>query len=492
MSEQIRTLEPTALWNHFADLNAVPRPSKKEERVIQFMVDFANGLDLDVLVDEVGNVIISKPATPGMEDRAPVVLQAHLDMVHQKNSETVFDFDSEGIRMYVEGDWVKAKGTTLGSDNGIGVAMIMAVLSSTDIPHPPLQGLFTIDEETGMTGAKGLKEGLLKGEIMLNLDTEDDDELTIGCAGGIDVTAAGEYETEDVPEDHVALKVSITGLKGGHSGGDIHIGRGNANKLMNRLLSMAAENFEICLASIDGGSLRNAIPRESFAVITVPTDEKDELINAIHELEAVYQNEYRTTDPSLAIRVEDTALPDNVAMDYFMADFILAVYACPNGVFRMSPDMPGLTQTSNNLARILMQNGQYKVSCLTRSSIDTEKIDYAASVAASFVLMDAEIELEGEYPGWIPRPDAPIIQVMSNLYEELFGSPAKVSATHGGLECGIIGAKYPDMAMISFGPNIRDPHSPDERCQISSVQKSWKYLLETLKRIPGASSRSSV
>ncbi len=488
MSEQVRILEPAALWNHFADLNAVPRPSKKEERVIQFMVDFANNLGLDVLVDEVGNVIISKPATPGMEDRAPIVMQGHLDMVHQKNSDTVFDFETEGIRMYVEGDWIKAEGTTLGADNGVGVAMIMTVLASKDIPHPPLQGLFTIDEETGMTGAIGLKGGLLNGEIILNLDTEDDDELTIGCAGGIDVTATGDYETEEVPDGHVALKVSITGLKGGHSGGDIHIGRGNANKLMNRLLSMAMEDFEICLASIDGGSLRNAIPRESFSVITVPADQKDELVEAIHELGAVYKNEYRSTDPELQVQVEDSPLPENVAVDYFMADFILAVYACPNGVFRMSPDMPGLTQTSNNLARILMKDGKYKASCLTRSSIDTEKMDFAASVSASFVLIDADIELDGEYPGWIPRPDAPIIKVMSNLYEELFGSSAKVSATHGGLECGILGANYPDMAMISFGPNIRGPHSPDEKCQISSVQKSWKYLLETLKRIPKAGS----
>lgn len=488
MSDQVRELEPTRLWNHFADLNAVPRPSKKEERVIQFMVDFAKDLGLEVMVDGVGNVIIEKPASPGMEDRAPIVMQGHLDMVHQKNSDTEFDFDTEGIRMYVEGDWLKAKGTTLGADNGVGVAMIMAILSSKDIPHPPLQGLFTIDEETGMTGALGLEGGILKGEIMLNLDTEEDDELTIGCAGGIDVSASGDYETEPVPEGHIALKVSVKGLSGGHSGGDIHIGKGNANKLMNRLLSMAMEDYEISLSSIDGGSLRNAIPRESFSVITLPADQKDGLTEAIQELGAIYQSEYRTTDPDLEVTVEDTLLPASVAADYFMADFVLAVYACPNGVFRMSPDMEGLTQTSNNLARVEMKDGKYQVLCLTRSSIDTEKMDFAASIAASFVLIDADIELDGEYPGWIPRPDAPIIKVMSELYQELFNSSAKVSATHGGLECGILGANYPDMAMISFGPNIYGAHSPDERCQISSVQKSWKYLLETLNRIPKAGS----
>lgn len=476
------------MWNHFADLNAVPRPSKKEERVIQFMVDFAKDLGLEVMVDGVGNVIIDKPASPGMEDRAPIVMQGHLDMVHQKNSDTNFDFDTEGIRMYVEGDWLKAMGTTLGADNGVGVAMIMAILSSKDIPHPPLQGLFTIDEETGMTGALGLEGGILRGEIMLNLDTEEDDELTIGCAGGIDVSASGDYETEPVPEGHIALKVSVIGLSGGHSGGDIHIGKANANKLMNRLLSMAMEDYEISLSSIDGGSLRNAIPRESFSVITLPADQKDGLTEAIKELGSTYQSEYRTTDPDLEVTVEDTLLPANVAADYFMADFVLAVYACPNGVFRMSPDMEGLTQTSNNVARVEMKNGKYEVLCLTRSSIDTEKMDFAASIAASFVLIDADIELDGEYPGWIPRPDAPIIKVMSELYQELFDSSAKVSATHGGLECGILGANYPDMAMISFGPNIYGAHSPDERCQVSSVQKSWKYLLETLKRIPKAGS----
>ncbi len=484
MSDQIRAIEPTSVWSHFADLNAVPRPSKKEEKVIQFMVDFAKGLGLAYQVDEVGNVIIDKPATPGMEDRAPVVLQGHLDMVHQKNEGTDFDFDTEGIKMYIDGDWVKAEGTTLGSDNGIGVAMIMAVLSANDIPHPALQGLFTIDEETGMTGAIELKGDVLHGEIMLNLDTEDDDELTIGCAGGVDVTASGTYEEEAVPEGSVALQVEVKGLVGGHSGGDIHLGLGNANKLLNRLLSMATEDFDIGLASFHGGSARNAIPREAKAVITVPGDQKDGLVAAIKDLEATYQQEYKKTDPEVTVTVSDASLPAKVAPDYFMADFILAVYACPSGVFRMSPDMPGLTQTSNNLSIIELANGKYQVKCLTRSSIDSEKYDFAASVSASFAMMDADIELDGEYPGWIPRPDAPIIQVIADIYRELFEGEPKVSATHGGLECGILGSHYPDMAMISFGPNIRGAHSPDERCQISSVAKSWKLLLESLKRIP--------
>lgn len=484
MSDQVRSLEPNGLWNHFADLNSIPRASKKEEQAIQFMVDFAKSLNLKVVVDEVGNVIIDKPASPGMEDRVAIVMQGHLDMVHQKNSDTQFDFDTEGIKMFVEGDWVKAEGTTLGSDNGVGVAAIMAILSSTDIAHPAVQGLFTIDEETGMTGAIGLEGGLLNGEILLNLDTEDDDELTIGCAGGIDVSANGSYDQDDTDPGHIAIKVSLKGLKGGHSGVDIEIGRANANKLMNRILSNATEFFEVRVACIDGGGLRNAIPRESFAVVTLPPDQKEQLVEYLKEEEEIFQSEYRVTDPNLEIEVEDALLPAHICTEDFQADFILAVYSCQNGIFRMSPDIPGLVQTSNNLARILVKDGHYEVLCLTRSSVDTEKFDLASTIAASFVLIDADIELNGEYPGWEPRPDAPIIKIMSELYQELFNAPAKVAAIHAGLECGILGTHYPDMQMISFGPNIYGAHSPDERCQVTSVQKSWFLLLETLKRIP--------
>lgn len=475
----IRNLEPKALWNHFADLNAVPRASKKEQRVIAFMKAFGERLGLPTIVDEVGNVIIKKPATAGMEDRQTVVIQSHLDMVHQKNSDTTFDFDTQGIDMYVDGDWVKAKGTTLGADNGIGVASIMSLLSSTDIPHPAIEALFTIDEETGMTGALSLKGGLLDGTIMLNLDTEEDTELTIGCAGGIDVTATGSY-AQSAPTGSSAYRISVKGLTGGHSGGDIHLGRGNANKLMNRILYNLSAGHDIAIASINGGSLRNAIPRESVAVVTSGAD----ITDAVNKLAAVLKDEYRTTDPKLTVIVEATDAPANVMDKTFQAQLLRAVYACPNGIYRMSPEIQGLVQTSNNLARVLVENSTYSIQCLTRGSVDTEKTDLKDAITSTFTLMGASMTYGGDYPGWQPRPDSPIVKLMSELYQEMFGHPAHVNAVHAGLECGILGTNYPDMQMISFGPNIYGAHSPDERVQISSVQKYWPYLLETLKRIP--------
>jgi dipeptidase D len=482
MSNAVRNLEPQMLWNHFSDLNAVPRPSKKEERVIQFMVDFGKSLGLETVVDEVGNVIIKKPASAGMEDRQTVVMQSHLDMVHQKNNDTVFDFDSEGIRMLVDGDWVMADGTTLGADNGIGVASIMAILSSTDIPHPPIEALFTIDEETGMTGAIGLKGGLLSGDILLNLDTEDDDELTIGCAGGVDVSASGSYAVVDVPNENKAFKLTVKGLTGGHSGMDIHLGRGNANKLINTLLYAAGKQFVIHISSIDGGGLRNAIPRESVAVLTSP--EADGLAAFIAEQAAILKTEHATTDPDLEVVFEATDTPEKV-LDYaFQKALLRSIYACPNGIYRMSPDVDGLVQTSNNLARVLVKDGNYEILCLTRSSVDSEKFDQADQIHSAFELIGAKVENGGSYPGWAPKPSAPIIKVMSNLYTELFDDEPHVNACHAGLECGILGTNYPEMDMISFGPNIRGAHSPDEKVQVSSVQKFWKYLLETLKRTP--------
>jgi dipeptidase D len=479
MNEQIRQLEPKALWNHFADLNAVPRPSKKEQRVIAFVKAFGESLNLPTIVDEVGNVIIKKPATAGMENRQAVVLQSHLDMVHQKNSDTVFDFDTQGIDMYVDGDWVKAKGTTLGADNGIGVSSIMSLLSSTDIPHPALEALFTIDEETGMTGALSLKGGLLDGHILLNLDTEEDNELTIGCAGGIDITATGTYT--QVAATGTAFQITVKGLTGGHSGGDIHLGRGNANKLMNRILLKLTKDYSIGIASINGGSLRNAIPRESVAVI-VANDSN--VTAAVATLATILQDEYKTTDPNLNVTIEATAMPAQVMDAGFQQKLLRSVYACPNGIYRMSPEIKGLVQSSNNLARILVKDGGYSLQCLTRSSVDSEKTDLADAITSTFELMGATITFSGGYPGWQPRPDAPIIKLMSNLYQEMFNAPAHVNAVHAGLECGILGTNYPHIQMISFGPNIYGAHSPDERTQISSVQKFWGYLLKTLKRIP--------
>ncbi len=472
------------MWNHFADLNAVPRPSKKEERVIQFIRNFGEQLGLPTLVDETGNVIIKKPATPGMEDRQTVALQSHLDMVHQKNASTTFDFNTEGIRMYVDGDWVKADGTTLGADNGIGVASIMALLSSTDIPHPALEALFTIDEETGMTGAMNLKGGLLDAPIMLNLDTEDDRELTIGCAGGIDVTATGHYTPEQAPAGSKGYKLTVRGLTGGHSGMDIHLGRGNANKLMNRLLFQATEETAVKVSALDGGGLRNAIPRESFAILAVAAGQEEAFKNLIVQQTQVLKAEYATTDPALEVVLEPTTVPAMVLPADFQHKLLRVLYTCPNGIYRLSPDIENLVQTSNNLARVLVQEGGYTIMCLTRSAVNSEKLDLATAIRSALELAGAEVKLTGSYPGWTPRPEAAIVQIMTKLYRDMFQSEPDVNACHAGLECGILGANYPDMEMISFGPNIRGAHSPDEKVQISSVQKYWGFLLETLKHIP--------
>lgn len=487
MNSEIRALEPNGLWNKFADLNAVPRPSKKEERVIQFMVDFGKNLGLDTIVDKVGNVIIKKPATQGMEDRKTVVMQSHLDMVHQKNNDTVFDFDNQGIEMFVEGDWVKARGTTLGADNGLGVATIMAVLESKDIEHPAIEALFTIDEETGMTGAMGLEGGILKGEILLNLDTEEDDEIGVGCAGGIDVTATRTYSEEEVSNNFKGYKITVKGLQGGHSGMQIHEGLGNANKIMNRLLYNGSERYGLRVAEIDGGSLRNAIPRESVALIAIEIDAEDIFKDTFDELANSIALEFKTTEPELEILLEKLDTPNKVMSKNSQNELIKALYAACNGVYRMSADIPDLVETSNNIARVIVKEGTIKIGCLTRSSVESSKMDLANMLKATFELGGCQVEFSGEYPGWKPNMDSDILKVMVPLYKELNnGEEPHVAACHAGLECGILGTNYPNMDMISFGPNIKGAHSPDERAQISSVQKYWTFVKEILKRIPKA------
>ncbi|MEO8769865.1 MAG: aminoacyl-histidine dipeptidase [Ferruginibacter sp.] len=483
MNEQIRELFPQPLWNHFTDLNAVPRPSKKEERVIQFVKDFGEKLGLPTSVDEAGNVIIKKPASKGMEDKMTIVMQSHLDMVHQKNSDRDFDFDKQGIEMVVDGDWVKANGTTLGADNGIGVATIMSLLASDEIAHPAIEALFTIDEETGMTGALALKGGLLEGKILLNLDTEEDNELTIGCAGGIDVTASGTYEQQP-PIFQNVFRITVKGLTGGHSGMDIYKGRGNANKLMNRILLMLSNEMPVNIASIDGGSLRNAIPRESVAMIVVADENINKLKEFIANYNKIFKAENHFTDPNLVVSIEPAEKVSSVLNNEFQYKLLRCIYTCPNGIYRMSPGIEGLVQSSNNIARVLVKDGSYSIQCLTRSAVDSEKSDLAQAIASAFELTGATITNASGYPGWEPRPDAPIVQLMSGLYAEMFKAPANVDAVHAGLECGILGTNYPGMQMISFGPNIVGAHSPDEKVQVSSVQKFWQFLLETLKRIP--------
>lgn len=483
MSIDLRTLEPSAMWGYFQELNAVPRPSKKEERVIQFMVDFGNGLGLETEVDHIGNVLIRKPASKGMEDRTPIVMQSHLDMVHQKNNDTSFDFETEGIKMVVDGDWVKAKGTTLGADNGIGVASIMAILASNDIAHPAIDALFTIDEETGMTGALELKGGWLKGKILLNLDTEDDDELTIGCAGGVDITAEGTYHQEATPENMLGFRLKVKGLSGGHSGMDIHKGLGNANKLMNRILWRSHENYGLRLANLDGGGLRNAIPRESTAIIAVP-DTQDEHFKAyVIQMAEILKAEHSSTDPDLMVTIEPCDLPESVMQEEFQDALCSAIYCCPNGIYRMSPDIQDLVQTSNNVARVLAGNGEVTIMCLTRSSQDSEKDDLANAITSAFSLIGLTVTQSGAYPGWQPRPSSEIVSLMADLYRDMFTEEPKILACHAGLECGILGTNYPDMDMVSFGPNIRGAHSPDEKVQISSVQKYWSFLVQTLASI---------
>lgn len=482
MSDAVRALEPKSLWNHFADLNAVPRPSKKEERVIEFMKAFGEELGLETLVDHIGNVIIKKPGQLGKENARPVVMQSHLDMVHQKNADTDFDFLTEGIRMKVEGDWVDAEGTTLGADNGIGVATIMALLASDNIPHPPLEALFTIDEETGMTGAMELKGGLLSGPILLNLDTEDDDELSIGCAGGIDVSAEGAFQKEALGEGFIGRRLKVAGLNGGHSGMDIHKGLGNANKIMNRLL-LEGESIGIRLAQIDGGGLRNAIPRESVALVAIPESKEEAWDDVMEQLGGEIIAEHSTTDPDLELSSESCDSPEYVAESTFSGHFLRAIQACPNGIFRMSPDVEGLVQTSNNLARIILKDETYEVLCLTRSSVESEKMDEAHTIRSVFELIGAKVTMDGDYPGWTPKPDSEIVRLMTKIYRDRFNEEPHVMACHAGLECGILGQNYPEMEMISFGPNIRGAHSPDEKVQISSVQKFWGLLLETLERL---------
>jgi dipeptidase D len=484
MSQEIRNLEPKALWNKFADLNAVPRPSKKEERVIAFMKDFGKQLGLETIEDEVGNVIIKKPATKGMENRKMIVMQSHLDMVHQKNAATVFDFDTQGIEMYVDGDWVRAKGTTLGADNGLGVATIMAILESKDIPHPAIEALFTIDEETGMTGAMGLKGGLLDGEILLNLDTEEDDEIDIGCAGGIDVTAVREYHEEEVPENSVGYTITVNGLNGGHSGMDIDKGLGNANKIMNRLLFDGFENFGLQIAEINGGSLRNAIPRESFAKIIISEIFDEAFVFDMQEVINDIKAEYKTTEPNLKITIEKDDLPAKVMELGVQEGLTRALYAAHNGVYRMSPDMEDLVETSNNIARVIVKDGKIHIGCLTRSSVESSKMDLANALRSTFELIGCEVSQTGSYPGWTPNVNSPILEVLKEIYEKQNGNKPAVVACHAGLECGILGTNYPDMDMISFGPTIKGAHSPDERASIKSAQKYWKFVLEILENIP--------
>jgi dipeptidase D len=446
-------------------------------------LDFGHKLGLETKTDRINNVIIKKPASKGMEGKPTLILQSHLDMVHQKNNATVFDFDTQGIEMIIDGDWVKANGTTLGADNGIGVAAIMALLEATDIPHPALEAMFTIDEETGMTGAKELDGSNFEGKILLNLDTEDDDELSIGCAGGIDTNTSYTYKTEGVYHDALVYQIDVKGLFGGHSGMDIDKGRGNANKILARVLYHLNSLMDIQLISFDGGSLRNAIPREGNVVVSI---HKDELSKLKHEFTRISQtiiNEFQTVEKAMVFELNETNSYESAVDFNDFEKIINTLTAVTNGVFRMSPDIENLVEASSSLARVIVKDGLFSTQSLQRSSVESSKGDVANSVRASFELMGCSVVQGGDYPGWQPNPNSKILNLMRNLYKEMFNEEPQVKACHAGLECGILGEHLPNVDMISFGPNIRAAHSPDEKVQISSVQKFWKYLLETIKRI---------
>ena len=476
---KVRDLLPVELWNNFEDLNAVPRPSKKEERVIEFIKNFGLNLGLSTYVDPCGNVIIKKPASKGSENQKTVIIQSHLDMVHQKNADTEFDFLTQGIQSYIDGDWVTAKGTTLGADNGMGVATIMTLLASSTIQHPAIEALFTIDEETGMTGAFELEKGILEGEILLNLDTEDDDEFSIGCAGGIDTNTSKLYKQEKI-SGGIGFEIIVKGLKGGHSGMDIHLERGNANKIMNRILALAL-NYNLQLSQIDGGSLRNAIPRESEAKIVV--DSKD-FLNQLDDLAAEIKSEFFKSEPDLIIEVNNIDSITHGLSKIDSNEVVNAIYSVFNGVFKMSQSIDGLVETSSSLARVILNEGSFITQSLQRSSVESSKVDIAKTIGASFLNIGAEVEHSGSYPGWAPNTDSEILDIMVSLYKNMFDSDPKVQACHAGLECGILNERYPGLDMISFGPTIKNPHSPDEKVHIASVQKFWSLFVEVLKVIP--------
>ena len=480
----ILQLAPQNVWKHFYSLTRIPRPSGHVEQVTEFLVNFGKKLGLESFTDEVGNVIIRKPATPGMENRHGVILQAHMDMVPQKNNDTVHDFTKDPIETWVDGEWVKAKGTTLGADDGLGVAAAMAVLEAKDLKHGPLEVLITKDEETGMYGAFGLKEGTLKGDILLNLDSEQEGELYIGCAGGIDITASLEYKEEAPADGFVARKLTLKGLRGGHSGLEINEGRGNANKLLARVVHDLLMEFDCQLASFEGGNMRNAIPREAHAILLFNPDDMEGLDDYIKEYEAQINSEYETIESNVSLKIEAVEVPATVVPEEIQDNMINILMACQDGVMRMIPTVPDTVETSSNLAIVIIAGGKAEVRILARSSCDTMKDFLADSLAACFSMAGMKVEFSGAYSGWQPNVNSPILQAMKASYKEQFGTGPAVKVIHAGLECGIIGATYKNLDMISFGPTLRSPHSPDERAYIPSVTRFYDFLVATLEKTP--------
>ncbi|TLU81859.1 MAG: aminoacyl-histidine dipeptidase [Chlorobium sp.] len=489
MIKNILQLNPPSVWKHFYSLTRIPRPSGKEEQIRAFISDFGKNLGLETLVDDVGNVIIRKPATSGMENRQKVILQAHLDMVPQKNSGKVHDFDNDPIETVVDGEWVRANGTTLGADNGMGVAAAMAVLESDRMQHGPIEALFTSNEEAGMTGAAGLKLGVLKGQILINLDSEDEGTLFIGCAGGTSGQMTFRYKEEALWDDCAGFRINVSGLQGGHSGLDIHLGRGNANKIMNRILYQGHLQYGLRLAAIDGGSLSNAIPRESSAHVAIPSAKAHDFLDDLSLLTSTIKQELSLVEPAFRVEAVVADVPGTFIDQMTFTHLMKAIYACPNGVMRMSDGMDDVVETSNNLAIVTSGNGVITVDCLLRSSVDSAKADLQVMIKSVFDLAGAESLFDEGYPGWKLNPDSLMLQKMIEIYAAKFGKNPEVKAIHAGLECGILGGTYPGLEMISFGPSICFPHSPAEKVEIASVQKFWDFLVEVLANIPAVLTR---
>jgi dipeptidase D len=480
----ISKLQPSEVWKYFEEILAIPRPSKKEEKIIAYLLEFGKKNGLNTKSDEAGNVIITKPATKGYEKVQPVVLQSHIDMVCEKNSDVAHNFNTDPIQAYIDGDWVRAKGTTLGADDGIGIAAQLAILASNTIEHGPIECLFTVDEETGLTGAFEMKSGFFNSKILLNLDSEDEGELFIGCAGGVDTVATFAYDTDKVPSDSISFKLSVTGLKGGHSGDDIDKGLGNSLKIINRFLWKGTNKFDLRLANLDGGNLRNAIPREAFAVFVVHEDDANSMVELFSALINEIKFELSATEPNLKIVLEKTAMPEWVINEPTQFDLLNSLYACPHGVIAMSSQMKGLVETSTNLASVkFIQDNQILVTTSQRSAIDSSKSDIANMVESVFRLANASVVHSEGYPGWAPNTNSEILRITRDAYKKLFKVDPVVRAIHAGLECGLFLEKYPYLDMISFGPTIKGAHSPDERISIETTEKFWKLLLEVLKNI---------
>ncbi|MGP1380452.1 MAG: aminoacyl-histidine dipeptidase [Porphyromonas gingivalis] len=483
----ITDLKPTKVWKFFHEITQVPRPSKKEEKILAYLVKFAEDRNLKYRTDEVGNLVIEKPATPGYEHLETVILQSHMDMVCEKNADKVHDFENDPIRTIIDGEWLHADGTTLGADNGIGCAAELAILDSDDIEHGPIECLFTMDEETGMTGAMNLKPGFFNGKILLNLDSEDEGELFIGCAGGMGTMAEFSCEKREATDDYLYFEVKVSGLKGGHSGGEIHIGLGNANKILTRYLYALEHELDWKLCSFQGGNLHNAIPREAHAVIGLKADQKERARVILNELAAVVEDELKRVDPGVKLEMKSVGKPAYRIDCDTKRRLVRALYACPHGVYGMSHDIEGLVETSSNLASVKMkEDDKIYVETSQRSSTSSLISDIANTVASVFELADAKISFRDPYPGWKPNPDSPILKAASESYERIFGRKPAIKAIHAGLECGLFLDKYPYLDMVSFGPTLRDVHSPVEKIEIKTVQLWWDHLVDMLKHIPAA------